>query len=156
MSVNIGLDAKGREEIAKALNKYLANLHVLYTKLHNYHWNIEGRSFFTIHGKLEELYNKAAEEIDEIAERILTLGYRPAASMKEYLELASLKEVSSQAIQGEGIIKALQADFEVLIGELREALRLADEYDDQVTVDMFVGIIANYEKTLWMFRAYLA
>jgi len=156
MSVNIGLDAKGREAVAKVLNQYLANLHVLYTKLHNYHWNIEGKGFFTIHGKLEELYNHTAEEIDEVAERVLTLGFRPAATMKEYLALATLKEAASEAIQGEGIIKALQGDFEVIIGELREALRLADEHDDQVTVDLFVGTIANYEKTLWMFRAYLA
>ena len=156
MNVKIGLDNKGREEVSKVLNQYLANLHVLYTKLHNYHWNVEGKGFFQLHSKLEELYDNTAKEIDEIAERILILGFRPAASMKEYLELATLKEVKSEAIKGEDIIKDLQKDFEVLILELRSALEVADNNKDQVSVDLFVGSIGNFEKTLWMFRAYLS
>lgn len=156
MNVQIGLDVKGSEETSKVLNQYLANLHVLYTKLHNYHWNVEGKSFFQLHAKLEELYNNTAEELDAVAERILTLGFRPAASMKEYLELATLKEVKSEAITGEAIVKDLQKDFETLIVELRTALKIADQNDDQVTVDLFVGSIGNLEKTLWMFRAYLS
>lgn len=156
MNVQIGLDVKGSEEVSKVLNQYLANLHVLYTKLHNYHWNVEGKSFFQLHAKLEELYNNTAEELDAVAERILTLGFRPAASMKEYLELATLKEVKSEPITGEAIVKDLQKDFETLIAELRTALKIADQNDDQVTVDLFVGSIGNLEKTLWMFRAYLS
>ena len=156
MNVQIGLDVKGSEEVSKVLNQYLANLHVLYTKLHNYHWNVEGKSFFQLHAKLEELYNNTAEELDAVAERILTLGFRPAASMKEYLQLATLKEVKSEPITGEAIVKDLQKDFETLIAELRTALKIADQNDDQVTVDLFVGSIGNLEKTLWMFRAYLS
>ncbi len=156
MNVQIGLEAKGREEVAKVLNQYLANLHILYTKLHNYHWNVEGRGFFQLHSKLEELYDATAEELDAVAERILTLGFRPAATLKEYLELATLKEVASVAVTGDEVIKALQADFALIIGELRAALKIADENDDQVSVDLFVGSIGNYEKTLWMFRAYLS
>ncbi len=156
MNVQIGLDVKGSEEVSKVLNQYLANLHVLYTKLHNYHWNVEGKGFFQLHAKLEELYNNTAEELDAVAERILTLGFRPAASMKEYLDLATLKEVKSEPITGEAIVKDLQKDFETLIAELRTALKIADQNDDQVTVDLFVGSIGNLEKTLWMFRAYLS
>lgn len=156
MSINIGLEETGREAVSKKLNVYLANLHVLYTKLHNYHWNVEGKSFFQLHSKLEELYDHTAEELDEVAERILTLGFRPAASLKEYLELATLKEVPSVAIHGEALIRSLQADFEVLIKELREALEVADEANDQVSVDLFVGSLENLEKTLWMLRAYLS
>ncbi|MBU5678180.1 DNA starvation/stationary phase protection protein [Alkaliphilus sp. MSJ-5] len=156
MNVQIGLDVKGSEEVSKVLNQYLANLHVLYTKLHNYHWNVEGKSFFQLHAKLEELYNNTAEELDAVAERILTLGFRPAASMKEYLDLATLNEVKSEPITGEAIVKDLQKDFETLIAELRTALKTADQNDDQVTVDLFVGSIGNLEKTLWMFRAYLS
>ncbi|QUH19383.1 Dps family protein [Alkaliphilus sp. B6464] len=156
MNVQIGLDVKGSEEVSKVLNQYLANLHVLYTKLHNYHWNVEGKSFFQLHAKLEELYNNTAEELDAVAERILTLGFRPAASLKEYLELATLKEVKSEPMTGEAIVKDLQKDFETLIAELRTALKIADQNDDQVTVDLFVGSIGNLEKTLWMFRAYLS
>ncbi|GAB6085886.1 Dps family protein [Alkaliphilus crotonatoxidans] len=156
MNVQIGLEAKGREEVSKVLNQYLANLHVLYTKLHNYHWNVEGKSFFQLHSKLEELYDHTAEELDAVAERILTLGFRPAATMKDYLELATLKEAQSEAIAGEAVISALKEDFQQLIGELRGALNVADEHNDQVSVDLFVGALENLEKTLWMFRAYLS
>lgn len=154
MNVQIGLEAKGREEVSKVLNQYLANLHVLYTKLHNYHWNVEGKSFFQLHSKLEELYDHTAEELDAVAERILTLGFRPAATMKDYLDLATLKEAQSEAIAGEAVISALKEDFQQLIGELRGALNVADEHNDQVSVDLFVGALENLEKTLWMFRAY--
>ncbi len=156
MNVQIGLEAKGREEVSKVLNQYLANLHVLYTKLHNYHWNVEGKGFFQLHSKLEELYDHTAEELDEVAERILTLGFRPAASMKEYLSLATLQEANSEAITGDNVIKVLQGDFATLIGELRAALKVADDHDDQVSVDLFVGALENLEKTSWMFRAYLS
>lgn len=156
MNVQIGLEAKGREEVSKVLNQYLANLHVLYTKLHNYHWNVEGKSFFQLHSKLEELYDHTAEELDAVAERILTLGFRPAATMKDYLDLATLKEAQSEAIAGEAVISALKEDFQQLIGELRGALNVADEHNDQVSVDLFVGALENLEKTLWMFRAYLS
>ena len=156
MKVEIGLDLKGREEVSKVFNQYLANLHVLYTKLHNYHWNVEGRNFFQIHGKLEELYNHTAEEIDGVAERILTLGFRPAASMKEYLELATLKEVDSVSVKGDDIIKGLLEDFTLLIKELREALKIAQSYGDEVSVDLVIGTLGNLEKTSWMLRAYLS
>lgn len=156
MEINIGLEKQGREEVAKVLNKYLANLHVLYTKLHNYHWNVEGKGFFQIHAKLEEIYDGTAEEIDEIAERILTLGLRPAASMKDYLELATLTEVESVGIKGETIIKALLEDFATLIKDLREGVEIAGKHGDEVSVDMMIGALANYEKTSWMLRAYLS
>ncbi len=156
MSIQIGLEVKGSEEVTKVLNTYLANLHILYTKLHNYHWNVEGRGFFQLHSKLEELYDATAEELDAVAERILTLGFRPAATLKEYLELATLKEVASVAVTGDEVIKTLQADFASIIGDLRAALKIADGNDDQVTVDLLVGSIGNYEKTLWMFRAFLS
>lgn len=156
MDIKIGLGEKGREEVSMVLNQYLANLHVLYTKLHNFHWNVEGKSFFQLHSKLEELYDHTAEEIDAVAERILMLGFRPAATMKEYLDMATLKEVSSKAISGDEVIATLQEDFAQLMKELREGLKVAEANDDQVSVDMFVGTLANLEKTSWMFRAYLS
>jgi len=154
--VNIGLEAKGREAVTKEMNTYLANLHVLYTKLHNYHWNVEGKQFFALHAKLEELYDGVAEEIDAVAERILMLGHRPAASMKEYLELATLKEAASVKIDGESLVKEVMADFTTVIKDLRAGVKVAEEAEDQVSVDMMVGALAQYEKAVWMFRAWLA
>lgn len=154
MDIKIGLDKKGREEISEVLNRYLANLNVLYTKLHNYHWNIEGKGFFQIHEELEEIYDETAEEIDEVAERVLTLGFRPAASMKKYIELAELKEEESKGISGKDVAKSLLNDFSIIIEELREGIKIAGKYEDEVSIDLMVGALENLEKTSWMFRAY--
>lgn len=155
MDINIGIEKKGREEISEALNKYLADLNVLYTKLHNYHWNIEGEGFFTLHEVLEEIYSEMADEIDEVAERVLTLGIRPAASMKEYLELAELKEEESVGIQSRDVVKNVLDDFSILIGKLREGIEIADKYNDEASIDLMVGSLSNLEKRSWMLRAYL-
>lgn len=155
MDINIGIEKKGREEISEFLNKYLANLNVLYTKLHNYHWNVEGEGFFVLHEVLEEIYSEMADEIDEVAERVLTLGIRPAASMKEYLELAELKEEESVGIQSKDIVKNVLDDFSILINQLREGIEIAGKYDDEVSIDLMVGSLSNLEKRSWMLRAYL-
>ena len=156
MEINIGLEKQGREEVAEVLNKYLANLHVLYTKLHNFHWNIEGKNFFQIHAKLEELYDATAEEIDEVAERVLTLGLRPLASMKDYLEVATIKEVESVGIQSEAVLRSVLEDFSTLIKDLREGIEIAGKHGDEVSTDMMIVALENYEKTSWMLRATLS
>jgi len=156
MEINIGLEKQGREEVAEVLNKYLANLHVLYTKLHNFHWNIEGKNFFQIHAKLEELYDATAEEIDEVAERVLTLGLRPLASMKDYLEVATIKEVESVGIKSEAVLRSVLEDFSTLIKDLREGIEIAGKHGDEVSTDMMIVALENYEKTSWMLRATLS
>lgn len=156
MSTNIiGLPVEGSKKVAEHLNKYLANLHVLYTKLHNYHWNVEGRGFFTLHAKLEELYDGVAEEIDEVAERVLQLGERPLASLADYLKVAELKEAPSEGIDSEALVKALAEDFKTLITGLRAGIEAAQEIGDEVTVDLMIGSLANLEKQLWMLDAYV-
>lgn len=155
MSHNIGLSKEGTEKVAKHLNGYLADLHVLYTKLHNYHWNIEGKDFFTVHAKLEELYDGTAKEIDEVAERILIIGHRPAASMKEYLSLATLKEADSKSIDSKEILTDLLKDFTTLILSLREGIKVAQEAEDEVSADMLIGSLGALEKTVWMLNASL-
>ncbi len=156
MNTDIGINEKGKNEIIEGLNIYLANLHVLYTKLHNYHWNVEGKSFFQLHSKLEELYTNYATEIDEVAERILQLGGRPAASMKEYLELAQFQEAPSKKYTGDEVVNALLDDFTKMCKILREGIKLAEQYKDEVTVDMAVGTLANLEKNIWMLKAFLS
>jgi len=143
------------ENVAKLLNGYLANLHVLYTKFHNFHWNIEGKEFFTLHAKLEELYDGVASEIDEVAERILMLGHRPAASMADYLKAATLKEVPGEGIDGKSVVTSVLADYEVLIRDLRAAIKEAQDNEDEVSADLLIGLLAKYEKNVWMLEAYL-
>lgn len=151
----IGLPNEGTKKVVDHPDQHLANLHVLYTKLHNYHWNVEGKGFFTIHAKLEELYDAVAEEIDEVAERILMLGHRPSASMAEYLKKAQLKEAASVAVDGADAVKQLLADYQTLIANLRAGIESAQEIGDESTADLMIGSLSAYEKTVWMLDAYL-
>ena len=150
----IGLSKEGTKKVAEHLDLYLADLHVLYTKLHNYHWNIEGHEFFAIHAKLEELYDGVAEEIDEVAERILMIGHRPSASMATYLKKARLQDADSVAVRGNEEAKQLLADYGVLVNALRSGIEVAQEAGDEVSVDLMIGSLAEYEKTMWMLDAF--
>lgn len=153
--MRIGLNKEKSIEVAKKLNKYLADLHVLYSKLHNYHWNVVGLGFFEMHLKLEELYTATATEIDTIAERILQLEERPLASMKSYLEVSTLKEAESQKIKPAEAAKDILSDYEVVLKEIREIVLMAADNNDDQTVALIDGSIANYEKHIWMLSAYL-
>ena len=153
--MRIGLNKEKSVEVAKKLNKYLADLHVLYSKLHNYHWNVVGIGFFEMHLKLEEFYTATAIEIDTIAERILQLEERPLASMKSYLEVSTLKEAESQKIKPAEAAKDVLSDYEVVLKEIREIVLMAADNNDDQTVALIDGSIANYEKHIWMLSAYL-
>ncbi len=151
----IGLSAEQTKEVAEHLDQHLANLHVLYTKLHNYHWNVEGPEFFTLHAELEKQYDAVAEEIDAVAERILMIGHRPSASLAEYLKKAQLKEAESAPIRGKSVVEELLADYSTLIAGLRAGIKAAQEIGDEATADLMIGSLAAYEKTVWMLQAYL-
>ena len=144
------------ENLIKEMNVYLANLNLLYVKLHNYHWNIEGRGFFQLHATYEELYNHVTETLDEVAERILIMGERPAASMKEYLALTTLKERESSPIAVEASVREVKEDFEVMYQDTLKLITLSEEAGDPITADMFTGYASEFHKNLWMMRAYLA
>ncbi|VYU64868.1 DNA starvation/stationary phase protection protein [Clostridium tertium] len=152
----IGLENNKIEGVVKSLNDYLANLNLLYVKIHNLHWNIEGKAFFQLHSVFEGYYEAMAKSLDEVAERILILGHRPAASMKEYLNLASLKELDSKGLSAEESINILEGDFSSMLNQSRLILSLAEEAKDQGTVDLMAGFISEYEKALWMIRSYMA
>ena len=114
-------------KVNEKMNVLLADLNVLYRKVQNYHWNVDGRNFFTIHAKLEEYYNEINEQIDEIAERILSIKARPYATMKKYLEITNIKEAKDEDIIDLDIVKNLKADFETILGELKDIKREADK-----------------------------
>lgn len=136
------------------LNKQIANWNVLYTKLHNYHWYVKGEQFFTLHTKFEEFYNEAGIHIDELAERLLSIGGQPVATMKGYLEASSLDEAAGneEAIQ---MVRAIANDFSTLIEELKEGMAVAEEENDETTGDMLLAIHSSLEKHVWMLKAFL-
>ena len=137
------------------MNVLLADLNVLYRKVQNYHWNVDGRNFFTIHAKLEEYYNEINEQIDEIAERILSIKARPYATMKKHLEITNIKEAKDEDIIDLDIVKNLKADFETILGELKDIKREADKEEDFGTSAMMDELIIGYETKLWMLGAFL-
>ncbi|MDV4149594.1 DNA starvation/stationary phase protection protein [Clostridium sp. AL.422] len=157
MSKNyIGLENNKIEGIVKSLNDYLANLNLLYIKIHNLHWNVQGHSFFQLHTVFEGYYEGVAKSLDAVAERILTLGDRPLASMKEYLEIGTIKELESKGLSGDEAIGILEADFLAMLNDSRELISMAEDAKDQGTIDLMAGLIAEYEKTLWMIKSYKA
>ncbi|GHU63354.1 DNA starvation/stationary phase protection protein [Clostridia bacterium] len=137
------------------LNQYLADLAVEYVKLHNYHWNVYGQGFFTLHGKLEDAYESIAKEMDDVAERILAIGGKPKGSLKNYMETATIQEAAEEGITGLATIKSVQTDYQNLLAQAKGIKEAAEEAKDYGTSSFIDGAIVNFEKTLWMFNSYL-
>ncbi|PAE19483.1 Dps family protein [Robertmurraya siralis] len=142
-------------KLVQAVNKQVANWTVLYVKLHNYHWYIKGRHFFTLHEKFEELYNEANQHIDELAERILALEGNPVATMEDCLKMASVKEATGTEKEEE-MVSTITTDFETMVDELQEGIELAEEANDEGTADMLIAIKQSLKKQIWMFKAFLS
>lgn len=142
-------------KLHEKLNVFVANQTVLYTKLHNLHWYVKGPQFITLHAKFEELYDHTTEVMDEVAERMLALGARPVANLKDALALATIKELEDKDIDGAKAVEVLIADLQLLNKDAKELRELAGEAEDPATEDLFVGYIAEYEKTIWMLNALL-
>lgn len=143
-----------QNDVIQAVNKQVANWTVLYTKLHNYHWYVKGRHFFTLHVKFEELYNEAATIIDEFAERILALEGKPVATLKECLELSSIQEAKGNEKE-EDMVSQLHDDFSKIVDELQEGIEAAEQGEDAATADMLTEVKKSLRKHMWMFKAYL-
>lgn len=142
------------QSLVNFLNRQLSNYFVLYVKLHRYHWYIQGRHFFQLHEKFEELYNMCAEEADVIAERILMINGRPLATMSKYIEEASIEEATADNTEEE-MIAQLTADFKQIIEEIKsDGYKLCEENRDEPTLDMLVSIQSKLDKHVWMLMAY--
>lgn len=137
------------------LNLYLANLNVLYRKVQNYHWNIVGAGFFSVHEKLEEYYDAINEQIDDVAERILSIGGRPLGTLKDYLEITTIKETENKEISIPEAIAEVKKEFEAMLKLVKEVKEAADEENDYGTSALVDEYISTYEKNLWMLNAYL-
>ncbi|EWG09506.1 Dps family protein [Cytobacillus firmus] len=142
------------EKLHEALNIQIANWSVLYTKLHRYHWFVKGPLFFTLHEKFEELYNEAAEVVDEAAERLLAIGGSPAASLKEFLSITTLEESNGEK-KAEDMVAALASDYKLIKEQLISLAQLAEEQEDQVTGDFAIGLMEKLDTHIWMLQAYL-
>ncbi len=152
----IGLVDKEVVELVDLLNDLLANYHIHYQKLRGCHYNVKGHSFFELHLKFEEFYTNALETIDELAERILTLGKSPYSTLGKYIEVSKLKEINTEGLSDVEMVNHLINDMAVLIELEREIIELAAEKaDDEGTADMIIGFMKFKEKTSWMLRAWI-
>lgn len=138
------------EEVNKSLNQFLCDLNVFFRKLQNYHWNIEGESFFRIHEKLEEYYDAVAREIDEIAEHILIKGAQPLGTMKDYLENTKIQEAENKKVDRNTVYKGVLADYGTLYQDIKKIKEQADLAGDYATSSLMDDYILNYGKILWM------
>lgn len=157
LDAKIGVEKKDRSAEVAMLNKDLADLHVLYTKTRNYHWNVTGPQFYSLHILLEKQYTELAEAIDSVAERTRQLGGFATGTMGEYLQMARLKEESPAKVpNARTMIATLVGDHEAIIRQLREDIDEADEtHDDMTTSDFLTGLAKDHEKMAWMLRAFL-
>lgn len=144
------------ENIIKELNQFLADLNVFYRKLQNYHWNIEGRDFFVIHGKLEEYYDEINKSIDEVAEFILTKNGQPLGTMKDYLEITKITEAKNQKVNSEVVFNELINDFSYLLKNVKAIKKEAEKEDDDATSALMDEFIIDYGKKLWMLNQTMA
>lgn len=153
-TTNIGLEKKTSKELAGKLNTLLATYQLFYMNVRGFHWNIRGDKFFTLHAKFEELYTDALTKIDEIAERILTLGFSPTHAFSDYIEQSVITEVKNESkdiVCVQHVLSGLQS----LIELEREVSALSDEIGDDGTNDLITTYIREQEKLVWMYNAYL-
>ena len=140
------------ENLLYNLNTFLSNLNVFYRKLQNYHWNVKGKDFFTVHAKLEEYYNGINAEIDEIAEHILALGGEPLGTLKDYLDTAKIEEAENKKIDSSIILNNLIKDYSLLLQDAKNIKNMADENSEFKTSALMDGLIEDYTKKLWMLK----
>lgn len=147
------LNAEQVSKVVESLNQLLADFQVYYTNLRGFHWNIKGHGFFILHSKFEDLYNDAAEKVDELAERILMLGGVPENRFSEYLKVARVQEVAGVSC-GDEALKHVLDTYGMLIGEERKLLSLASEAGDEATVALMSDYLKEQEKMVWMLVAW--
>ena len=135
------------------LNTLLAEYHIYYQKLRNFHWNILGQNFFDLHQQFETMYMDAREKIDEIAERILTLRYHPMSNLSAYLKTATIEESSGKMVDREMIAEILKA-HSILLKQMKKVMDRANEIGDEGTVDLIGAYVRELEKTSWMLNAW--
>lgn len=142
-------------EVAELLKPVLADQFVLYTKARNYHWNVTGNMFFALHEKFEELYDELANDIDEVAERIRTLGVFSPGSLNEFLKLSGIKEEKEGNIPTQmQMVENIVNDYEFLMIRINQAAeKIQSEYKDEVTFGQLTALCEKYQKHVWMLKS---
>lgn len=149
----LGLDKDKTKSTVEELNVLLADYHLYYQKLRNFHWNVIGKNFFDLHEKFEELYDEAKLKVDEIAERILTLRHTPTSNLSDYLKFSNIKESKADLTDYE-MIETLLEDHGTLLKQMRSVVEIADKAGDEGTIDLIGAYIRELEKTSWMLDAW--
>ena len=140
-------------DVVSALHRLLADFQVHYTNLRGFHWDIKGHGFFVLHGKFEDMYNDAAEKVDEIAERILMLGGVPKNKYSDYLKVSNIKEVEG-VTNGDEALNNILETYSHFIVEERKLLAVASQAGDEATVAVMGDYLKEQEKMVWMLCAY--
>ena len=151
----LNLDTSATKKISAELQNLLADFQLYYSNLRNFHWYFVFKQFFRLHDQFEELYDEAATQIDEIAERILMLGETPNHNFSDYLKVGEIKETGVVSDAKETV--SLVLDYlKVLVAKERKIVEMASEAGDEVTVGLMVGYLEGQEKTIWMLTAFLS
>ena len=152
--VNIGISDQDRREIADGLSRLLADTYTLYLKTHNFHWNVTGPWFHSLHQMFEQEYTELAQAVDDIAERIRTLGYAAPGSYSEFAELASVQETRGvPVLRAEDMVRQLVESNETLVRTAREVLPAVERANDEASMDLLTERMRTHEKTAWMLRS---
>lgn len=149
----LNIEPKAIENTTKKLNQLLSDYQVYYQNLRRYHWTISGENFFDLHEKFEDLYNDAKVQIDEIAERILTLRNTPIGKMSEYLKISNVKEIDAKTSRE--MVTAVLENHRIVIQSLRNVIKEANQAEDEGTIDLLSSFLSSLEKKSWMLDAWL-
>ncbi|MEC5157166.1 Dps family protein [Chryseobacterium sp. MP_3.2] len=155
MKPNLGISAKNLKAVNEVLNHVLADGNIIYIKLRKFHWNLAGDNFMELHLLFEDQYDAIADAVDEVAERISTLGGTAIGTTKEFAEYSQLKENPGKLPGNQEMLKELVGDHETIVKALRENLDLCEEkYGDAGTADFLNGLMQKHEKMAWKLRKY--
>lgn len=153
--MDIGINNKDRKNIADGLSKLLADSYILYLKTHNFHWNVEGPMFNTLHQMFMVQYTELWNALDLIAERIRSLGHYAPGSYKKYSELSSIDESEEESVSAKSMIKQLLEGHEAVVKTIRGVYPVAEKGQDEASLDLLTQRLQLHEKTAWMLRSLL-
>jgi starvation-inducible DNA-binding protein len=156
MKIDIGIPENDRKEIADGLSKLLADSYTLYLKTHNYHWNVTGPMFQTLHLMFETQYTELALAVDLIAERIRALGFPAPGSYRDFAKLASIQEAAPGTTKAEDMIRELVAGQEAVVRTARSVFPAVERVNDEPTADLLTQRMQIHEKTAWMLRSLIS
>ncbi|MGJ8735348.1 Dps family protein [Zobellia laminariae] len=155
LELKLGLSQDYRMDVSGKLNFLLADFQIYYMNLRGLHWNAKGRRFFMLHEKFEELYNETNDVVDEIAERILSIGEKPLHTFDDYLQSKTIR-VTKNISDGDLAVNSILDNLNELLIQERDILEVASENNDEGTASLMSDLIAGQEKLIWMLTAYLS